>query len=47
MSALAFGPLRSLKAEDIRWLVYHTTGTPNGEDTTAAAVHRYHRRELG
>jgi N-acetylmuramoyl-L-alanine amidase len=36
-----------LRAEDIRFVVLHTTGTPRGEDTSAAAVNRYHRETLG
>jgi N-acetylmuramoyl-L-alanine amidase len=36
-----------LRAEDIRFIVLHTTGTPRGEDTSAAAVNRYHREVLG
>lgn len=39
--------MRTLDAECVTHLVVHTTGTPNGEDTTAAAVNDYHRRKLG
>lgn len=43
MSALTFGPMKPLAAGNVRWLVYHTAGTPDGIDTSAAAVHAYHR----
>lgn len=40
---LDFGPMTGLSAENIRWLVMHTAGTPDGDDTSAAAIHRYHK----
>lgn len=33
----------ALEAGAVRWLVFHTAGTPDGNDTSAAAINRYHR----
>jgi N-acetylmuramoyl-L-alanine amidase len=47
MLSMDLARMKGLAMEDVRWLVLHTTGTPNGEDTSAAAVNRYHRKTLG
>lgn len=45
---LIFGSnMKTLDRRAVRWLVFHTAGTPDGADTSAAAIHRYHRREKG
>lgn len=41
--SLNFGPMTTLDSRAVRWLVYHTAGTPDGLDTSAAAIHRYHK----
>jgi N-acetylmuramoyl-L-alanine amidase len=43
--SLTFGPLKGLDADRVRWLVIHTAGTPDGQDTSAAAIHAYHRQK--